>query len=182
MNPPSVAKSLREKAASVAVLSFMQAAADQENASISRSYRSAPSCILLSPFPSLLWDSPLTGLPTHQTPPINPIWDLQKTGPGSPVQNRKVTGRETTERPCAARGGCSRLLPPSSAESRGSFKKQQGAAEGHSVSSQSEYRSSSGSQPGSHGQHPIKPEIASLVPAQVEKGTCMSSPQLGSWS
>lgn len=102
MNPLSSEKSLRKKAPhadSVLVLCFRKAAADLEHVSISRSYRSAPNCILLSPFqipPSVSHISHrlIEAWLTKLTPPINPFRDLQKTDPGSSAWNRKITERK----------------------------------------------------------------------------------------
>lgn len=121
MNPPSSDKSPRKKAPraeSVSVLCFRKAPADLENISISRSYGSAPNCILLS----LFQIPPSTSHISHRliktwltkfTPPTNPIRDLQKTGQ---VHLPKI-GRwpkanlepQTTKRSCTMIEGCSRL-------------------------------------------------------------------------
>lgn len=78
------------------MLCFRKAPADLENISISRSYGSAPNCILLSlfqipPSASHISHRLIKTRLTKLAPPTNPIRDLQKTGPGSSAQNRKVT-------------------------------------------------------------------------------------------
>lgn len=124
---------------------------------------------------------------TQLTPPINPVRDLQKDRPRF-ICPKQEDNRKRIRKPKQGEGParCQRAAPGCHPRAARSPEHRSEGSEGQlrisSVSSQFKYRSPSSNQPESHGRRLIKPEIASLVSAQMEKRNCVSSPQIASWS